>query len=105
MVHWTAEAQSIVSEPAHWKILRLVRAPGFRADSRWVAKQIGVEVEQVNMALSRLLRLGLLRVVENGKWRDQTGLRSLTEGQFRRLALARVREKAAEFHVKLRRMG
>ncbi len=104
MLHWTAEAQSIVSESAHWEILRRLRAPGFRADSRWLAKEIGVEVDQINMAMSRLLRLGLLEVVSREKWRDQTGLRSLTESQFRKLALNRVREKAAEFHVKLRRM-
>jgi transcriptional regulator with XRE-family HTH domain len=104
MLHWTAEAQCIVSERAHWEILRRLRPPGFQADSRWLAKEIGVDVDQVNMAMSRLLRLGLLEVVARGKWRDHTGLRSLTESQFRKLALHRVREKAAEFHVKLRRM-
>jgi transcriptional regulator with XRE-family HTH domain len=104
MMHWTAEAQSVVSEPAHWEILRLLRVPGFRADSRWLAKEIGVDVDQINLAISRLLRLGLLEA-DSGKWRDGTGLRSLTESQFRKLALDRVREKAAEFHIKLRRMA
>ena len=35
--HWTAEALAIVTEPAHWEIIRLSRTPGFRSDSRWVA--------------------------------------------------------------------
>ena len=91
--HWTAEALSIVTEPVHWEIVRLSRTPEFRADCRWIARQAGVDVDQVNLALSRLLRLGLLEAREHGAWKDTTGLRSLTERDFRRLALARVREK------------
>ena len=73
----------------------------FRADCRWIALQIGAEVDEVNMAFSRLLRLGLLEVRSAGTWREMTGLKSPTEKEFRKLALARVREKAAEAHVKL----
>jgi len=101
LLHWTAEAPSIVTEPAHWEIVRLSRMKAFRADCRWIAQQIGAEVDEVNMAFSRLLRLGLLEVRSAGKWRDTTGLQAPTEQEFRRLALTRVREKAAEAHVQL----
>lgn len=101
LLHWTAEAKSIVTEPAHWEILRLARTKGFRADCRWIAGEIGVGVDEVNMAFSRLLRLELLEVRSAGKWKDLTGLKSLTEREFRRLALARVRQKAAEARVTL----
>jgi transcriptional regulator with XRE-family HTH domain len=30
--HWTAEAMALTSERAHWRILRLCRAPEFHAD-------------------------------------------------------------------------
>jgi transcriptional regulator with XRE-family HTH domain len=95
--HWTAEALAVVGGRAHWEILQLCRKPGFRADCRWIAAQAGVSVDEVNLALTRLLRLGLL----DGRWRPQTGLPALTEREFRRLALARVRKKAAEDRIEL----
>jgi transcriptional regulator with XRE-family HTH domain len=92
--HWTAEALGILAEPAHWEILRLNRAPGFRPDCRWIAEQAGLGVDEVNIALSRLLRLGLLEARAAGEWMDLTGLPVLTERGFRELALMRVKEKA-----------
>ena len=96
MHHWTAEALSVSTEPVHWEILRLVRQPGFRADSRRIAARTNTSVDAVNLALSRLFRLRLLSAVAPGKWKDLTGLKRLTEREFRNLALQRVREKAAE---------
>jgi hypothetical protein len=92
--HWTAEALAIVTEPAHWEIIRLSRAPGFRSDSRWVAREAGLTVDQVNLALSRLLRLRLLEAGPSGTWTALTD--ATAERQFRKIALARVREKAKE---------
>lgn len=103
MRHWTAEATEIVANRTHFEILRLSRTRGFRADSRWIATKIGVDVDAVNLALSRLLRLRLLEAGVAGKWTDTTGLADLTEKEFRKLALARVREQAAEAHIVLRR--
>ena len=94
--NWTAEALSITTEPVHWQILRLVRQPNCRNDSRWIAGRLGVSVDAVNIAFSRLLRLGLITTTAQGSWKDFTGLARLTEKEFRKLALARVREKAAE---------
>jgi hypothetical protein len=96
MRHWSAEAMSIVSGKEHWKILQLCRTSGFRPDCRWIAQEIGVSVDQVNLALSRLLRLRLLEVSATGEWRDNTHLPEATEKEFRKLALARVRQAAAQ---------
>jgi hypothetical protein len=49
-------------------------------------REAGLAVDQVNMALARLLRLRLL----------EGGVSTFTERQFRKLALARVREKSKE---------
>jgi transcriptional regulator with XRE-family HTH domain len=100
--HWTAEAMSIVTEPVHWEIVRLCRTTGFRYDCRWIAGQIGSTVDEVNLALSRLLRLRLVEVSAGGQWHDTTNLADLTEREFRKLALARVRRKAAEVQVKMK---
>jgi len=93
--HWTAEAMSIVTGPAHFEILRLCRRPDFHPDCRWLADRIAVGVDEVNLALSRLLRLGLLELRGTGEWKDLTGISNLTENDFRKLALARIRERAA----------
>lgn len=93
--HWSAEAMQIVADRTHWEIVRLSRGEGFRLDCRSLAQQISVSVDDVNMALSRLLRLGLVGMEEAGKLADRTNLRNLTEESFRRLALIRVRERAA----------
>jgi hypothetical protein len=97
--HWTAEAMAVTSEPAHWHILRLCRAPGFRQDCRWIARQIGATVDQVNVALSRLLRLGLLQVNAQGEWKDTSALARITEREFRKTALARVRKESKEWQT------
>jgi transcriptional regulator with XRE-family HTH domain len=94
--NWTAEALSITTEPVHWEMLRLVRQPNCRNDSIWIAGRLGVSVDAVNVAFSRMLRLGLIGTTPQGRWKDLTGLSRLTEREFRTLALAKVREKAAE---------
>jgi hypothetical protein len=100
MRHWTAEAEAVIRDDVHLKILQLCCAPGFRADCRWIAHQAGVSVDAVNLALQRLLRLGLIEMRSGGAWEDRTGLTRLTPSEFRRVALARVRQKAAEDQVK-----
>jgi uncharacterized protein DUF4423 len=92
--HWTAEAMQIVADQTHWEIIRMSRIPGFCLDCRSLAQQISVPVDDVNMALTRLLRLGLVRMEVSGLLRDSTDLANLSEANFRRLALTRVRESA-----------
>lgn len=94
--HWTAEAMAIVSGPAHWQLVRLSRTRDFRTDCRWLAEQTGVTIDQVNLALTRLLRLGLI----DCNWQARPAIARLSEEEFRKLALAKVQEKAAEDHIK-----
>jgi uncharacterized protein (TIGR02147 family) len=92
--HWTADAIGVVEDRVHWQILRLSRAPKFRPDCRWIAERTGASVDQVNLALATLLRLRLLKTTAAGKWTDSTGLPHLTEHEFRKIALARIRQSA-----------
>jgi transcriptional regulator with XRE-family HTH domain len=90
--HWTADALGVVQDRVHWQILRLSRAPEFRLDCRWIAESTGASVDRVNLALATLLRLRLLKTSATGEWADSTGLPHLTEREFRKIALARIRE-------------
>jgi len=88
--HWAAETLALLTQPVHRDILLLVRSPAFRADSRWLAEKIGVGVDDVNIALSRLLRLGLLEVKSANEWVERTGLREITARSFRRYVTERI---------------
>jgi hypothetical protein len=78
--HWTAEAMSIVEDPIHWEIVQMRPE---QLESKKIAAQIGATSDKVNIALARLLRLGLL----DGDYQD--------ESEFKTVALSKIREKAA----------
>jgi len=99
--HWTAEGLAIVNDRIHWRILHLLSSREFQADCRWIAAETETSVDQVNLALSRLLRLRLLEIRPAGKWRSLMGRGQATEAQFKRQALIRVRELAASDRIRL----
>ena len=99
--HWTAEAAALVSDHAHWQIVRLSRTREFQPDCRWIARKIGLTVDEVNLALSRLLRLRLLQMTSSGEWVCPGT--DLTQAQFQKRALVRVRELAMDQGIDLRR--
>jgi transcriptional regulator with XRE-family HTH domain len=49
-------------------LLRVVGTPLFRADSRRLASVLGITLDEVNVSLQRLLRLGALRMTAAGQW-------------------------------------
>lgn len=53
--HWTSEASAITANKLHWQILKLSREHDFAPDTRWIAKRTGCNVDEVNIALARLL--------------------------------------------------
>ena len=88
--HWAAEMLALLTQPVHREMLRLSRLKTFRADSRWVANEARVGVDEVNIALSRLLRLGILEVKAAGVWVDKTGLGEITPQSFRKYVAERI---------------
>jgi predicted enzyme related to lactoylglutathione lyase/transcriptional regulator with XRE-family HTH domain len=65
------DAVRVLSEPHHLALLELVRLPDFRPDVRWISRVLGIPADTVNVAVARLLRLGLLRMTGTG-WQDRT---------------------------------
>jgi hypothetical protein len=80
----------LLSQGEHREILKLSRSPAFHNNSRWMAEQIGVSVDAINIAVSRMLQLGILRVSASGRWEDGTALSELTPQSFRRYVAERV---------------
>lgn len=102
--HWTAEALAVINERCHWEIIRLCPRAGFRSDSREVARSLGVTVDEVNVALSRLLRLRLMEIVAGGRWKALLDSSRITDAEFRKQALIRIRALAANDGVQLGRL-
>jgi uncharacterized protein (TIGR02147 family) len=65
-----AEAVEIISHWYHFAILELTKLDFFRPESRWIARVLDLTVDEVNMAVTRLLHLGLLRMVDQQTWQD-----------------------------------
>ena len=95
LLNWTSEALAVMDDSIHYDLLRLTRTPAFQPDVRWISAETRVSIDQVNTALTRLLRLRLLEMAP-GKWKELTGCAQLTESKFRSIALERVRQSAAE---------
>ncbi len=53
-------------------LLRLTHRQEFRADTRWIARELRVTVDEANIALQRLLRLDLLHMTARDRWLDKS---------------------------------
>jgi len=49
-------------------VLDAIGRPNFRADSRWLSTMSGIPLDQVNIALQRLLRKGVVDMQSREKW-------------------------------------
>ncbi len=99
----TRETVAVIADWYHFAILELTRLSEFRADSRWIARVLDVSVDEVNVALQRLIRLDLLDMASTDRWVDKSGdacvsIETLApeevdalHGQNRRLATAAAR--------------
>jgi uncharacterized protein (TIGR02147 family) len=72
-VHLDLDTFQLLSVWVHYAILELLQIQGFKTDSRWIADTLGIAVEDVNIALQRLLRLGLLEMSARHRWIDKSG--------------------------------
>lgn len=61
---------SIISDWYHFAILELMMVKGFKPDHAWIAKALGLKTIEVETAVERLIRAGLLEITKSGKWID-----------------------------------
>lgn len=74
----------------HAAILELTHLHDFRPDSRWIARVLGIAADEVNIALQRLVRLGLLEMRGPREWIARTGDALLTQDAIAHIALQRL---------------
>jgi uncharacterized protein (TIGR02147 family) len=91
-----SDTAKLVAEWQHYAILELVRLPGFRPDSRWIARVLGLSIDEVNISLQRLLRLGLLSMDARDRWTDRTGDATASVRGFTQSALEQLLRQSRE---------
>jgi uncharacterized protein (TIGR02147 family) len=89
----TQDAASLIADWHHYAILELVHLRDFRPDSRWIARVLGISVDEVNIALHRLLRFGLLEMTESGQWLDRSGDTATSLVGFAHATISRMMEQ------------
>jgi hypothetical protein len=90
------DAASLISDPLHYDILELTRVESFQPDSRWIARVLDTTPDEVNIAVTRLVRLGLMEMVEKNRWVDTSGPETQTRAGFARLVIRRLVERTDE---------
>jgi hypothetical protein len=68
-----SEIVALIPDGYHFAILELTSLGEFRADSRWIARVLDISVDEVNVALQRLIRLDLLDMAATDRWVDRSG--------------------------------
>lgn len=82
------DVAELISDWYHFALLELVHLADFRPDSGWIARVLGLTVDEVNVAVARLCRLGLLEL-DGERWLDRSGATLATLEGFTESALER----------------
>jgi transcriptional regulator with XRE-family HTH domain len=63
-----AEIAELCAAEHEVAVLAAIERPGFRADSRWVSAVAGIPLDEVNVALQRLLRKRMMTMTRRDSW-------------------------------------
>lgn len=73
----SADTFRVIADWYHFGLLELMKLPDFSQDPQWLSRRLGISPVAVNIAVERLIRVGFLRVDEQGAWRDCVGPTSM----------------------------
>jgi uncharacterized protein (TIGR02147 family) len=88
------ETVALLSDGSHRAILEMTSMEGFIPDTRRIARALDLTVDEVNLALSRLTRLGLLEMVAADRWIDRSESSASTDTGFAQKVIRRLSEQA-----------
>jgi uncharacterized protein (TIGR02147 family) len=66
-----ADTFAVIKEWYHYAILNLMRTKDFQQKPAWIARRLGVTLPEVQTAIEKLQKVGLLQI-KNGKWIDNS---------------------------------
>jgi len=88
-----SDTATVISDWYHYAILELTRLHNFKPDTRWIARVLGITADEVNLALTRLTRLGLLEMADRTRWIDKSGDTTTSLAEFSRMAVQHLSEQ------------
>ena len=87
----STEKFSIIADWYHYAILELTQVEGFISQAEWIAAQLGLQTVQIELAIDRLVEVGLLKW-ENDRLIKEKLQYEVTDKHVTTLAL-RIRQK------------
>jgi uncharacterized protein (TIGR02147 family) len=87
---------NLISNPDHLNILELVHLDEFKPDSRWIAQVLDITADEVNVALNRLTRLGLLEMSSRDRWTAKSGASASGLNDFVKTTIQQLSERVRE---------
>jgi uncharacterized protein (TIGR02147 family) len=90
------DAANVIADWYHYAILELTRLHSFRPNSRWIARVLDITADEVNLAVSRLARLGLLEMLDRDRWIDKSGNTTASLVEFNQAAVQRLAEQVRQ---------
>lgn len=90
----------LVADWYHYAILALTRVEGFRSSPKWIAKALEIAIPEVQIALERLQRLGLLKADKKGVYRETNDFITNEKGAFSAPAMRRLQKQVLEMAIK-----
>lgn len=94
MQQLTRDAMHVVTDWRHYAILELTHLEHFQPDVRWISRVLEAAPDDINVAIQRLLRLGLLEMSSVERWTDASAELISGAHEFSRAALARLLQQA-----------
>jgi uncharacterized protein (TIGR02147 family) len=88
-----SDAADVVGLWYHYAILELTRLHHFKPNTCWIARVLEITPDEVNLALSRLIRLGLLEMVDRDRWVDKSGDATASVAEFSEVAVRQLFEQ------------
>jgi uncharacterized protein (TIGR02147 family) len=84
------DAFQLIADWYHYAIFEMVTMKDFVPKPRWIAKALGISVNEVHLALERLERLELIRIDETGNFQQGQPLITTTGNPFTAVAFRKL---------------
>lgn len=59
---------AVIGDWYHFAIFELITVSHFKQDFKWIASKLGLKESEAQQAVERMMRVGLIRTDENGRW-------------------------------------
>ncbi len=95
----TEDIFQLISDWYHYAILELVTIEKFKSEPKWISTMLGIKVAEVNDALQRLFRLGMLKKSERGSYIVVPKNHSTIGNQYTTTALKKMQEQVLSMAI------